>query len=240
VRYLDLADDLRDRVAAGRVGPRGALPGELDLATEYGTSRVTVRRALDVLRREGLVTSRRGAGWFVAGDPVRQPLGRVTTIEAALEAAGARPGRRVLAFGFVPAPAAVAAALQLDAGGEVLRVERLNLADGQPFAHVVVWVRADVGADVSRADVEHSPFYDLLPLRGVVLTHVHQAIGASLASPATAAHLDVAAGSALLVARRTTYDADGAPVLYAEHCYPADRTSLDIEFALNAGATDHD
>ena len=53
-----------------------------------------MRRALDLLRQEGLVTSRRGAGWFAAVDPVRQPLGRVTTVEAAVEAAGATPGPR--------------------------------------------------------------------------------------------------------------------------------------------------
>ena len=92
MRYLDLADALRARIAARDVGAGERWPVELDLAREYGTSRVTVRRALDLLRREGLVTSRRGAGWFAALDPVRQPLGRVTTVEAAVEAAGARPG----------------------------------------------------------------------------------------------------------------------------------------------------
>src|SRR3954464_5377504 len=114
MRFPDLADQLRDRIAAGTVGVGGALPGETELAREYGTSRMTVRRALDVLRQEGLVTSRRGAGWFVALDPVRQPLGRVTTVEAAVENAGGVPGRRILAFGFVEAPPIVAGALQLE------------------------------------------------------------------------------------------------------------------------------
>src|SRR6478736_8787134 len=127
MRYLDVADALRARVAARDVGAGGALAGELDLAREYGASRVTVRRALDLLRREGLVTSRRGAGWFAALDPVRQPLGRVTTVEAAVEAAGARPGRKILAFGFVEAPAPVAEALRVERGADVLRVERVNL-----------------------------------------------------------------------------------------------------------------
>jgi DNA-binding GntR family transcriptional regulator len=239
VRYLDLADALRARVAAGSVGPGGALPSEVELGAEYGTSRVTVRRALDLLRREGLVTSRRGAGWFVAVDPVRQPLGRVTTIEAAVEAAGGVPGRRVLAFGFEPAGPAAVRALQLDAGAEVLRVERLNLADGHPFAHVVVSVRADLGADVSRADVEHAPFYDLLPIRGVELGSVQQTIGAEVADAAIASVLDTDAGAALLVALRTTCDRDGVPILYSEHRYPADRTTLEIEFSLNVGAMEH-
>ena len=137
MRYLDLADDLRSDIASGRVG---ALPSEAELGEEHGVSRVTVRRALELLRDEGLVASRRGSGWFVVSDPVRQPLGRVTTIEAALEAAGARPERRVLEFGFEHATPEIAKVLGLPADAEVLRVARLNLADGEPFALVTVWL----------------------------------------------------------------------------------------------------
>ena len=239
MRYLDLADALRARIAARDVGPGGALAGELELARDYGTSRVTVRRALDLLRQEGLVKSRRGAGWFAALDPVRQPLGRVTTVEAAVEAAGARPGREILAFGFVDAPADVADALQIDRDSDVLRVERVNLADDEPFALVTVWVRADVGADVSRADIERAPFYDLLPLRGVELGSVHQTITAEIASAATARALACAPGVALLLSRRVTYDAAGMPTLVSEHRYPADRTTFEIDFSLRAGAPQH-
>jgi GntR family transcriptional regulator len=215
------------------------LAGEVELAREYGTSRVTVRRALDLLRQEGLVRSRRGAGWFAALDPVRQPLGRVTTVEAAVEAAGARPGRKILAFGFVDAPASVAEALLIDRGADVLRVERVNLADDEPFALVTVWVRADVGADVSRADVERATFYDLLPLRGVELGSVHQTITAEIASAASARLLACDPGAPLLLCRRVTHDATGAPTLFSEHRYPADRTTFEIEFSLRAGALQH-
>jgi GntR family transcriptional regulator len=239
VRYLDLADALRARIVARDVGAGGALAGELELAREYGTSRVTVRRALDLLRREGLVRSRRGAGWFAAVDPVRQPLGRVTTVEAAVEAAGARPGRKILAFGFVDAPATVADALQVDRGTDVLRVERVNLADDEPFALVTVWVRADVGADVSRADVERATFYDLLPLRGVELGSVHQTISAEIASAASARLLVCDPGAPLLLCRRVTHDAAGVPALVSEHRYPADRTTFEIEFSLRTGALQH-
>jgi GntR family transcriptional regulator len=239
VRYLELAEILRARVATGALGPGGALPGELELAAEYGTSRVTLRRALNVLREERLVVSRRGAGWFAAVDPVRQPLGRVTTIEAAVEASGATPSRRILSFGFVAAPAVAAAALDLDRGSEVLRVDRLNLADDRPFALVVVYVRSDVGSDVSRADVERSPFYDLLPLRGVALAGVHQTIGAEVADAETARLLDTDTGAPVLVSRRTTRDTAGTPILYSEHRAPADRTTLEIEFPLQPGVFEH-
>jgi GntR family transcriptional regulator len=240
VKHLDLADALRARLVARDLGPRGALPGEVDLAREYGTSRVTVRRALDLLRQEGLVTSRRGAGWFAAVDPLRQPLGRVRTVEAAVEAAGAEPGRRIVAFGFVDAPAAAADALRLSAGNlEVLRVERVNLADDEPFALVTVWVRADIGADVSRADVARTTFYDLLPIRGVELESVHQTITAEVADDRAADLLACSVGDPLLLVRRVTSDVSGAPVLYSEHRYPADRTTFEIEFSLATGARQH-
>jgi DNA-binding GntR family transcriptional regulator len=102
-----------------------------------------------------------------------------------------------------------------------------------------VWVRADLGADVSRADVERAPFYDVLPMHGVELGTVHQTITAELADAAFAERLVVAPGDPLLVARRITHDAAGTPALYSEHRYPAVRTQFEIEFSLRTGKLQH-
>jgi GntR family transcriptional regulator len=229
VRYLDVADQLRARLADGEVGAGGALPSEAELGDDFGVSRVTVRRALEALRADGLVTSRRGSGWFVAADPVRQALGRVTTVEAALEAAGARPERRVLEFAFEAASADVASALGVRRGVDVLRVKRLNLADGAPFALVTVWLPGHLGAEISRAEVETATFYDLLPLRGVALGRALQHVGADLATADDAKHLGVTKGTAILTARRVTSDIRHQPMLFSLHRYPAERTSVEIE-----------
>jgi GntR family transcriptional regulator len=228
VRYLDLADELRARIADGT--PR-ALPSESALATELGASRVTVRRALEVLRAEGLVQSRRGAGWFVTVDPVRQPLGRVTTVEAALEAAGARPSRRVLEFRFEPASAEVAKTLGLAADAEVLRVTRLELADGEPFAIVTVRLAAAIGSGLSRDDVERSTFTDLLPLHGVEPVRVTQTITAVAADRTDASRLGLPAGAPVLACRRVTYDRTGLAVMMSDHRYAAHRTAFEVEFS---------
>lgn len=227
MRYLDLADDLRTAIAAGQVG---ALPSEAELGERHGVSRVTVRRSLDILREEGLVVSRRGAGWFVASDPVRQPLGRVTTIEAALEAAGAIPERRVLEFGFGPASPDIAKTLGLARDAEVLRVLRLNLADGEPFALVTVWLAAELGASVSRADVERATFFELLPLQGVEAGRVVQTITAAAADRTEARRLGVRSGQPLLACQRVTYDRSGVAVMVSEHRYPAQSTAIEVEF----------
>ncbi len=135
-RYQEIADELRTRLATGELGAGRLLPSESELSNDYAASRVTVRRALEVLRDEGLVDSRQGFGWFVAADPVRQSLGRLGTIESQLAAEGVHSERRVLDFRFVAAPARVREVLDCET---VLRVRRLNLADGEPFALVTVW-----------------------------------------------------------------------------------------------------
>jgi GntR family transcriptional regulator len=169
----------------------------------------------------------------VALDPVHQPLGRVTTVEAALEAAGATPSRRVLEFAFEPATAEVAKTLRLAADAEVLRVTRCNLADGEPFAIVTVWVDATLGAHLSRADVERATFHELLPLQGVEPGRVVQTITAASASRDDARRLGVPSGSPLLACRRVTYDRRGRAVMLAEHRYAAHRTAFEVEFPLS-------
>jgi DNA-binding GntR family transcriptional regulator len=223
VRYRAIADDLRRQVEAGDFAAGRVLPSEADLSASYGASRVTVRRALEVLRDEGLLDARQGFGWFVASDLLRQRLGRLSTIEDQLSASGITAERRILEFAFVVAELRVQRVLGAD---QVLRVRRLNLADGEPFARVTVWCPAALGDRLSRADVERSPFYELLP---VPLGGATQTIGAASASAADARLLGIPTGAPVLRCERITTDADSQPVLLSEHVFPAHRTEFVVD-----------
>ncbi len=223
IRYRQIADELRDRVVAGRYGAGRVLPSEADLGQEFDASRVTVRKALEVLRDQGLVAARQGFGWFVAGAPLRQQLAQLGTIEGQLTDSGIHPERQILEFEFTRARGHVADVLHAE---QVLRVKRLNLADGEPFAVVTVWCPAELGQHLSRAEVERSPFYELLdiPLHGAT-----QTIGADAASATNAKLLHVPIGSPVLRCERVTNDAEGRPVLLSEHVFPAYRTEFVVE-----------
>lgn len=223
IRYRDIADDLRTRVQAGEYLAGRLLPSEAELSARYHASRVTIRRALEALRTEGLVSSRQGFGWFVPADPLRQSLGRLGTIEAQLAESGIHSERRILAFGFVRAPRRVREVL----GSErVLEVRRLNMADGEPFARVTVWCREDVGARLSRDEVEASPLYELIdvPLGGAT-----QTIAAAAASPDDAELLHIPPGSPVLMCERVTRSIKGDIVLVSEHVFPSHLTEFSVE-----------
>jgi GntR family transcriptional regulator len=222
VRYREIAADLRRRIAAGEFDDR-LLPSEATLSGAYGASRVTVRKALDALRDEGLVASRQGMGWSVDPALVRQALGRLTTVEAQLAASGREAERRILGFVFRKAPAAVAEAL---GPGTVLEVRRVNLADGEPFARVTVWCPERYASSLSRDDVEAASFHDLLP---VPLTGARQSIGAVAAGRDDAELLGVPAGSPLLRCWRVTWTGGDEPVLLSESVFPAGRTEFVVD-----------
>jgi GntR family transcriptional regulator len=179
------------------------------------------------------VSSRQGFGWFVAADPLRQSLGRLGTLESQLAELGYESERQILGFAFVRATPRVAEVLGVDV---VLEVRRLNLARrsqggsapgaGEPFARVTVWCPEQLGARLSRRQVEASPLYELLdvPLGGAT-----QTIGAAAADPNDARLLHIPVGSPVLVCERVTRDRDGRAVLLSEHVFPGHLTEFSVE-----------
>ncbi|MFF0823090.1 GntR family transcriptional regulator [Micromonospora haikouensis] len=72
--YHQLADLLRDEITSGRIKPGTLLPYEGRLAQEHDISLPTVRRAIQVLRTEGLVVTERGYGTRVVEQQQRQRI----------------------------------------------------------------------------------------------------------------------------------------------------------------------
>lgn len=182
-----------------------------------------MRRALEVLRDEGLVSAKQGFGWFVTAEPVTQTLGRLGTIEEQMVASGLQPARKIIDFAFEKASRKVAKLLGCE---QVLRVKRVNMADDHPFAVVTVWCSFDLGKHLSRHDVEHSSFYNLLKVN---LGGATQTIGADAATTTEAQLLEIPVGSPVLSCDRVTQDISGKAVLVSHHVFPAHRTNFVVD-----------
>ncbi len=151
-----------------------------------------------------------------------QNLGSLATIESHVEGVGKLSERKVEEFAYEAAPERVERVLGVD---HVLRVERVNLADGEPFAVVTVWCPAELGAHMSRQDVERRPFYELLD---VELRGATQTIGADLVDAADARLLGVPARPVLRCQQRH-HRRPGHAVLLSEHLFPAHRTEFVVD-----------
>jgi GntR family transcriptional regulator len=221
--YQRIAEDLRQRVASGEFGGGHVLPSEADLATSYAASRLTVRRALGILRDEGLVDARRGFGWFVAAHPLEHTLGNLGTIEEQISRSGKKAERNVLTFEFGVARGRVAEVLGVP---RVLHVGRINTAGGETVARVDAHVPEGIAGGLSLAEVQERSLYELLP---VDIGSATQRISAVAASEEDAELLGVPVGSPCLQSERITLTVDGDPALYAIAIFPGHRVEYVVE-----------
>ena len=231
-RYADLAGVLRQCIALGEVAADRALPSEAALAAQHGVSRITVRRALEELRKEGLVEPRKGSGWFVAEPPVRSPLGTFAHVSDALAADGRQTSRKLLDYAFTDVGPPVADAL----GPAVLRIRRLYEVDGRPYDLVTSYLPEAIGSEITRKELELHGTWASLKRHGMEITHARQTLTAAAATAGDARRLQVERGHPLLVVLRTSSTANG-PVLVSEHRHPSGRLVLDIEFFGESAAT---
>ena len=230
IRYHEIASHLRERVHSGELISGRLLPSEAELSKKYQVSRVTVRRALEMLRDEGIVDARQGFGWFVVGGTVSQSLATLGTIEDQMAASGVRSERLVIEYAFEKASKQVAKVLGVD---QVLRVRRINTADGEPFALVTVWCPAELGRSLSRQDVEQSSFYELLDRK---LKSATQTIAADAASVEEARLLEIPVSSPVLRCERVTKDLGGRAVLLAHHVFPGHKTNFVVELSTTTNS----
>lgn len=202
------------------------LPSEAVLSKYYEASRITIRKALEVLRQEGYVESRQGFGWLVVSSPLRQSLGKFSTIEDQLAEVGVRPQRKVL-DSQVCRPTKEIAALLGDR--ELLRVRRINLADDLPFARVTVWLPMEYAKAFSLEDYERHSFYELLTSRKVIdhpISRASQIISSIAISETDGMLLGVPTGSPALRCLRVTYDSVERALLYSEYIFPGHKTEF--------------
>lgn len=202
------------------------MPSEAVLSRYYDASRITIRKALEVLRQEGHVESRQGFGWIVVTSPLRQSLGRFSTIEEQLAEVGARPRRKVLDSRVCWPSLDIS---QILGDQEMLCVRRINLADDQPFARVTVWIPLKYAKSFSLHDYEENSFYELLTSKKLLkrpLSRAAQTISAIAISEEDGKALGVPTGSPALRCLRTTFDTADEAILYSEYVFPGHKTEF--------------
>ncbi|MEM9008848.1 MAG: phosphonate metabolism transcriptional regulator PhnF [Cyanobacteria bacterium P01_F01_bin.86] len=131
--YLQIASELRSNIqdAIFEIGDR--LPTETELSDRFGVNRHTLRRAMEVLRQEGIVEVERGRGTFVVATPIAVPIGKRVRFNEALKAQSLNPQRQVLQIVEIKADAKLSECLEIEVAEPVVVFERLSLADEIPI-----------------------------------------------------------------------------------------------------------
>jgi GntR family transcriptional regulator len=221
--YLQLRDALAERISSGEWRPGSAIPNESDLAREFDVSAGTMRKALDLMEGEHLLTRRQGRGTFVNDQSSDELAARFSNLR---RADGARLCGQIKSAQITvgPADATECARLGLSAQDSVYRIRCVRHDKGQIYlvehASLPAALFPGLGEkkDLTPRIVVLAQSYGILP--GKAKERV--SVGAATAEVAEA--LGIAAGSPVIVLDRVVLALDGRPIEWrVAWCHLADK-----------------
>ncbi len=215
--WADIKREVIRRISERIWRPGDLIPGEQELAQEFGCARATVSKAMRELADAGLLERRRKAGTRIAINPVRKATLEIPLVRIDVEGRGSTYRHALLSREDVPPPAHVAARLQLDAATPMLHLCALHLADEQAFAYEDRWVNVAAVPEIADADLETLSANEWL-IRNAAFLSGELTLSAAEASTEDAEVLGVAPGAAIFIVQRITWNAT-QPITLARLAY---------------------
>ncbi|KAB2508871.1 GntR family transcriptional regulator, partial [Salmonella enterica] len=127
--YKQLEAALKEAIARGEYKPGQQIPTENELSARWQVSRVTVRKALDALTRENLLTRVSGKGTFVSGEKFQRSMTGIMSFSELCQSQGRRPGSRTIKSVFESVDDETKALLNMNDGEKAVVIERIRYAD---------------------------------------------------------------------------------------------------------------
>jgi len=224
--WAQVLADLTARLGRGDFTER--FPTDQELVDTYGVSRQTVREAVRRLADDGLLARERGRGTRVRTLEFEHTPGTLEGLFHQVEAQGATQ-TSVVRVREQTINAEIARRLELPAGAQLVHIERLRLADGEPLALDRSWLPARVAQRLLDAPLTRAGLYDeLARLCGVTITGGSERVRPVVPTAAERRALNMAAGVAGFAIERLVHTAL-APVEWRQSLVRGDRYSLVVE-----------
>ena len=227
--WVQIEEQLADRIESGALGPGERVPPERELAEALSVSRMTVRQALASLAARGLVERGVGRGTFVReAPPVLHDLTRVAGFTEEVERHGMEAGARIVAVTECPATEHVAQALELAPGAPVVRIERVRLGGGRPLTLEDSTFPAERFPGLREHDLTRSIYALMRTHYGLAPVTATERLEPVPARANDAALLEVEEGVPLMLVERIAYAAGGTPVEFARDRHRGDAARFEI------------
>lgn len=228
-RYAEIADELEAEIR--ELGPNSLLPTEEQLSQRFSVSRVTIRGALDLLERSGLVSRLRGRGTIVSPVKIVRRFSPLYSFEKDLLSQGIKFSTRVLSFETrVVPPEDILRRLDLGKRSSVSRISLVRVVDDRIVCHNYRYYPAHVAQKFQASQLENKDAADVL----------EEAVGAKIVgvdweseivpvSSDVAAAIEVASRTLVFTNTYTWRVAKGIPVEAGVVSYRVDRCKFKYE-----------
>jgi GntR family transcriptional regulator len=229
--YYQLAEILREIIEASALGDETELlPSENELVRQYHVSRATVRQALSLLEREGLVYKAKGKGTFIAKHRVRYPLTQFVSTTEDMERRGWKPGVEVISFEEIETYSPITESLRLNEADTVYELCRLRQGNADPVGIQWAYLPAKCCSGLIDLDLTTSLVQVMENEFGIIFWSAHEILRARLPTEFEAEKLQIPRNLPIIYMERITFAVDGTPVEFLQSVWRSDK--YEYEFSL--------
>lgn len=230
--YELIEQNFRELITGGRLQSGNAIPSEWELADLYGVSRLTVRRALDDLSRQGWLERRHGVGTFITNPTVTQITPNKLSFTEQMRAIGRKPSSHLVHIQVIPAVAELAARLKLQEGDPVIEIMRVRLADGEPVLLETTYLSQKRFPGLEQADeLAHASLYETLGARyQTSVASMDQILEPVLLSKSEAKYLEAQVGTPAIKSEVLALTTNGDPIEYSWSVTRGDKCKFFFSF----------
>ncbi len=209
--------------------PTGSLiPSEPELEKRFSVSRTTIRRAVELLAREGYLLAQRGLGTVVLDYKTKQNLNLITSMTTTLRNRGLNVETKEISIATIPCPKKIALDLNMSEGENVVMIERVMHADNVPIAILKNYIPEFTVPNIHTKKHEIVSLYAFLEERyNFKIESANDRISARNADQEEAKRLEVAIGTALLYMRRVCYS-QNKPIIADRISVVGERYELEV------------
>lgn len=217
-KYIFISNDMRNRILEGVYKANQQIPFEKDLCMEYDASKMTVKKALDLLVSEGLIIKRRGSGTFVKDLSVDE-IERIAVANQFRGTTALYPDKKVeskiLQFSVIPAPEIAQNKLNLIDDTFVYDVYRARYIDGVPHVMEKMYMPIDLIPGLKKENIEGSIYGYIEEDLGLKIQSAHRKVTVRKANAEEIKYLDLEEGDPVAVAEQIGYFDTGAAFEYS-------------------------
>jgi GntR family transcriptional regulator len=204
--YLNVYNDIRQKIRDGKYPIGSLLPPEAALCELYSVSRTTVRNAVKLLESEGYVKAQQGYGTEVLDFRTIQKLNYISSVTKTLEAKGYSVSTKSMLIDTIKPDERLAHDLRISEQTDVVRVQRVQMANKKPIAYITDYIVASLVAGIEKdLDKFVSLYRHIEKNYGITITSAIDTIKAQTADFMLAEMLGISAGSPILASHRVVY-----------------------------------
>lgn len=222
----------------GQLPKGGQLPGERSLAISIGVSRMTLRRAIDLIIEEGLVERHPRSGTFIT-KPILTTEINYHSFAREIESRGMTSTSKIVSFKRVKANRRISTLLKIKENSEVFKVQRIRFGDGIPIAIEKLYISAAVISGLERKDVSGSLYKFFAEAYGVHLETVESTVTACLPDIQECIHLQIDEKVPCLRVKMVDYSQWGQPFMIAECTYRSDRFNIKMKLSMDGAFSEN-